>query len=120
MGNHPTNLRQSPNRAAVQYLSPDNSDYLSVLDYTLAHENVVGFFGDNGIKSFDSLMENGSLVRAGALPHTLVDLLGPILQSLDGQEYDTTRAALVRALSGTQLELYKPVVRSIINDEHHR
>ncbi|KAG9401112.1 hypothetical protein AC1031_009870 [Aphanomyces cochlioides] len=113
MGNRPTTLRPSTDQAAVQYLTPHDQasdDYDTVLDFALAHEKVVGFFGDEGIKSFDSLMENGSLVRAGALPHTLVDLLGPILQSLDGQEYDTTRAALVRALSGTQLELYKPVL----------
>ncbi|KAH9098988.1 hypothetical protein LEN26_016482 [Aphanomyces euteiches] len=124
MGNRPTTLRPSTDQQApVQYLTPHDQasdDYDTVLDFALAHEKVVGFFGDEGVKSFDGLFDDGSLTRHGALPHGLVDLLGPILQSLDGQEYDTTRAALVRALSGPQLELYKPVVRTIINDEHHR
>ncbi|CAK4072557.1 unnamed protein product [Aphanomyces euteiches] len=123
MGNHPTTLRPTTDTAAVQYLSPDNNapeGYESVLDYAMAHEKVVGFFGDEGVKLFDSLMDDGSLSRHGAMPPGLIDLLGPILQSLDGKEFETTKAALVKALSGSQLEVYKSTIRSIINDEHHR
>ncbi|CAK4102251.1 unnamed protein product, partial [Aphanomyces euteiches] len=123
MGNHPTTLERSRDQAAVRYLSQDNQapeGYESVLDFALAHEKVVGFVGDEGVHLFDGLFDDGSLTRHGALPRGLIDLLGPILQSLDGQEYDATRAALVQALSGPQLDLYKPVILSVVHDEHHR
>ncbi|KAG9401114.1 hypothetical protein AC1031_009872 [Aphanomyces cochlioides] len=121
MGNRATTLRQGTNQAAVRYLEDEAPESIqTVVDYALTHEKVVGFLGDEGLKLFDSLLEDGSLTRREALPQGLIDLLGPILQSLDGQEYDTIRAALVRALNGPQLELYKPIILSVINDEHHR
>ncbi|KAH9154505.1 hypothetical protein LEN26_003398, partial [Aphanomyces euteiches] len=84
--------------------------------------NAMGLFAisDDDSCGHCQILEDGSLTRREALPQGLIDLLGPILQSLDGQEYDTIRAALVRALNGPQLELYKPIVLSVVNDEHHR
>ncbi|RHY84306.1 hypothetical protein DYB31_008191 [Aphanomyces astaci] len=131
---HQASTERSSNQSVHFLSSPDDNNQgnnpikldgdradLSVLEFALSQESVVGFFGVDGVREFDAKFADGSLVRHGSLPHGYVDLLGPILPSLDGQAYDHAHDALRKALSGpSQLNRYKSVLRDIVHREHHR
>ncbi|RHY31434.1 hypothetical protein DYB32_003502 [Aphanomyces invadans] len=127
MGHHASTERTS--NQSVHVLSYDNqptkldgdSSDLSVLEFAMSQESVVGFFGDDGLGEFDARVADGSFVRKESLPRGYVDVLGPVVPSLDGEAYTRAHAALYKALTGSrQLGLYKPVIREIVHREHHR
>ncbi|OQR84828.1 hypothetical protein ACHHYP_12770 [Achlya hypogyna] len=108
----------------VMYLDADRGAMMDgdlfVLEKALATEKVVGFCGPEALKEFDAKVRDGSFVRQGALPPGLLELLGPVLPTLDGTAHARKKAAVVAALSSSQLNKYKPLIRSVVQDEHAR
>ncbi|OQS07088.1 hypothetical protein THRCLA_00902, partial [Thraustotheca clavata] len=112
------------NHKMVDYLDNDRSAMMDgdlfLLEKAMATEQVIGFWGPEALKEFDAKLQNGSFVRQGAFPQGLLDLMGPILPTLDGAAHHAKKAAILEALNGAQVEKYKPVIRSVVQRAHAR
>ncbi|OQS07110.1 hypothetical protein THRCLA_00867 [Thraustotheca clavata] len=90
------------------------------LGHDCANHKMLLDLGPEALKEFDAKLQNGSFVRQGAFPQGLLDLMGPILPTLDGAAHHAKKAAILEALNGVQVEKYKPVIRSMVQKAHAR
>ncbi|RHY31695.1 hypothetical protein DYB32_003251 [Aphanomyces invadans] len=81
---------------------------------------IAGLCGPEALQQFEEKMLEGALVREGAFPPSILALLGPILVTMDGEVHRTKKNALLRAVSPVQLDVYKPIIRRIIQAEHSK
>ncbi|KAF0694309.1 Aste57867_14805 [Aphanomyces stellatus] len=89
-----------------------------LIESALVGTKIAGLCGPEALQQFEAKLLDGSLVKDGAFPPSIVDLLGPVMSTLDGDAHDRKKAAIVDALSPEKLALYKPIIRRIVQTEH--
>ncbi|OQS07091.1 hypothetical protein THRCLA_00900 [Thraustotheca clavata] len=122
-----------PNRRAVSLLKMiefskdprtamlDARDHLGdlfLLESMVLSGKIAGFCGPELLAAFDAKLADGSIVRENAMPPTIVELLGPILPTLDGDVHHKRKCAVHQVFGPEQLKVYQPVIRKIIQTEH--
>ncbi|KAF0697435.1 Aste57867_11875 [Aphanomyces stellatus] len=91
-----------------------------LIDCALVGTKIAGLCGPEALEQFEAKVLDGSLVKKDAFPASVATVLGPILSVLDGEVHDDRKRRLMEAFTATQLELYKPVIRRIVQTEHLR
>ncbi|KAF0709808.1 Aste57867_5750 [Aphanomyces stellatus] len=81
---------------------------------------IAGLCGPRALAQFNELVASGAIVKSGALPPSLIGLIGPVMSTLENDSHDKRKAALLHALTPVQLARYKPVIRRIVQAEHAR
>ena len=89
-----------------------------LLQQAVASEKVTGFVGNEAVAAFNAKLADGTIVRNGALPQGFVDVVGPVMDSLDGEAYATRRSALEKALGSNQVQQYSTILRKALRDEY--
>ncbi|OQS07093.1 hypothetical protein THRCLA_00897 [Thraustotheca clavata] len=96
----------------------DHHGDLFLLESAVVHEKIVGFCGPEMLKQYDEKVAQGIIVREGAFPPGIIELLGNILPTLDGEIHDERKVAVMEAFSPDQLQLYKPIIYDIIEKDY--
>ncbi|OQR84821.1 hypothetical protein ACHHYP_12781 [Achlya hypogyna] len=110
------NFAKNPNAAMAQ--GRDTLGDLFLLESAVLSEKIIGFCGPDMLAQYDGQVEAGGIVRAGALPSGIVELLGPILPVLDGNVHAIRKKFVMAAFTEDQLTAYAPTIFSIVQNEH--
>ncbi|RHZ00355.1 hypothetical protein DYB26_013728 [Aphanomyces astaci] len=98
----------------------DHYGDIFLVESAFVSTKIAGLCGPEALKEFEAKLQDGSLVKQGAFPPSILALLGPILVTLDGDVHHAKKAALLKALSPAQLDVYKPIIRRIVQTEHSK
>ncbi|OQR84833.1 hypothetical protein ACHHYP_12775 [Achlya hypogyna] len=107
---------KNPREAMAE--SRDTLGNLFLIESAIVSEKIVGFCGPEMLAQYDAQVEAGGIVRDGAFPAGIAELLGPILPALDGEIHAARKAAVMTAFSKEQLALYVPLIFGITQKEH--
>ncbi|ETV93292.1 hypothetical protein H310_12720 [Aphanomyces invadans] len=104
------------------FMSASRNTYGDVFLFqsSLVNQKIAGLSGPEALQAFEARLADGSLVKTGALPSGVSDLLGPIMSVLDGEDHHRKKAGIMTAFTPQQLAKYLLVVRRIIQTEHAR
>ncbi|KAF0698093.1 hypothetical protein As57867_011219, partial [Aphanomyces stellatus] len=100
--------------------SRDTFGDVFLIESSLVNQKVAGLTGPEALAQFEARFADGTLVKAGALPPGIADLLGPVLSTIDGDVHARRKAAVLKAFTLPQLAKYAPVIRHIVQSEHSR
>ncbi|KDO25280.1 hypothetical protein SPRG_09110 [Saprolegnia parasitica CBS 223.65] len=98
--------------------SRDTLGNLFLIESAVVSEKIAGFCGPEMLSQYDAHVAAGHIVRENALPAGIVELLGPILATLDGEVHDSRKEAIMGAFSKDMLASYAPIVFGIVQKEH--